>query len=125
MADHPLLRVTVLWLALLGAMAATRQQSHIAIDLLSRQLPLAWCLAAERVIHAFAAGICVLLSWYSLQLVLMEYQDGLIAFARVPVWLCQSIMPLAFAVMAWRFLRQSLYGSQKLDHLAQTGGPQP
>jgi len=32
-----------------------------------------------------------------------EYEDGTIAFADVPVWLCQSIMPIGFGVMALRF----------------------
>ena len=56
----PFLRVTILWLALFGAMVATRQQSHIAIDLLNRYLPLHWCLRAERGVHAFSAVICAL-----------------------------------------------------------------
>ena len=35
----PLLRVLVLWLGLLGALAATRDRRHITIDVLSRMLP--------------------------------------------------------------------------------------
>lgn len=118
----PFLRVTILWLALFGAMVATRQQSHIAIDLLNRYLPLQWCLLAERIVHAFSAVICALLAWYSLLLVLLEYEDGLTAFARVPVWLCQSIMPFAFTIMALRFLWQSLQGSHRLDNSAHQDG---
>ena len=38
----PSLRLMVLWLALLGAMAATRDDNHIRIDLLSRYLPGHW-----------------------------------------------------------------------------------
>ena len=34
----PLLRVTVMWIGLLGAMAASRDDNHITIDLVSRIL---------------------------------------------------------------------------------------
>jgi hypothetical protein len=37
-----------------------------------------------------------------------EYYDGGRAFGQVPVWVCEAIMPLAFAVMALRYLMMSL-----------------
>ena len=109
----PFLRITVLWLALMGAMVATREGSHIAIDALTRFLPRAWCLRMDRFIHAIGALVCVLIAYYSALLVQLEYGDGLYAFASVPVWLCEAIMPLAFAIMALRFLVSAIVGSDE------------
>ena len=41
-------------------------------------------------------------------LVMYEYEDQTIAFAFVPVWICQGIIPFGFAVMGVRFLFQSV-----------------
>jgi TRAP-type C4-dicarboxylate transport system permease small subunit len=46
----PFLRITILWLALMGAMVATRKRVHIAIDLFLRYLPDRWRLWMERLI---------------------------------------------------------------------------
>ena len=117
----PLLRVAVLWLALLGAMVATREQTHIAIDLLSHLMPQSWHQVAMRIVYLMAGTVCGILAWYSLQLVLLEFDDGLFAFARVPVWLCQSIMPVAFAVMAYRFTRRGIGKGSAVCPLVERG----
>ncbi|MCB1566462.1 MAG: TRAP transporter small permease subunit, partial [Xanthomonadales bacterium] len=40
--SEPVSRLLVLWLALLGGLAATREGKHIAIDALPRLLPPLW-----------------------------------------------------------------------------------
>lgn len=98
-----LLRVMVLWIALLGAMVASRERQHINIDVISRFLPK----TAQRVTHAlssiFAAVICLILARYSFNFVQMEYEAPSMAFANVPTWMCQSIMPISFAIMSLRY----------------------
>ena len=102
-------RVLVLWLAMLGAMVATREQNHINIDVLSRYLP-AIALKITRLMTSLAAAaICATASYYCYQFVLFEYEDATIAFATVPNWLCQSIIPLGFGVMSLRFTLQFFY----------------
>ena len=70
-------------------------------------------LRMDRFIHAIGALVCVLIAYYSALLVQLEYGDGLYAFASVPVWLCEAIMPLAFAIMALRFLVSAIVGSDE------------
>ena len=98
------LRILVLWVAILGAMVATRERRHISIDLLSRILPASWYKGMAALSSLFAAVVCGTAAWYSLEYIGYEYEDGTIAFASVPVWVCQSILPFGFAVMALRFL---------------------
>ena len=103
-----LVRVLVLWVGLIGAMIATRQNKHISIDLVARYLPKRFDLPLKAVVQLFAAVVCALAAFYSFVFVHAEYYDGGRAFGQVPVWVCEAIMPLAFAVMALRYLMMSL-----------------
>ncbi len=100
----PLLRVLVLWLALLGGMAATRADNHIAIDLVSRFLPGRLKRVADATTHLFTAIVCGIIAWYAAQFVWMEYQDQMILFARVPAWTAEIIIPIGFAIIGLRSL---------------------
>jgi TRAP-type C4-dicarboxylate transport system permease small subunit len=92
-----------LWIAFLGAMVATRDRNHISIDLLSRLLPAGYFVPLQIVSLLFAAVLCAVAAYHSVVFISYEYEDRTIAFAEVPVWLCQSIMPIGFGVMALRF----------------------
>ncbi|MBQ75808.1 MAG: C4-dicarboxylate ABC transporter permease [Gammaproteobacteria bacterium] len=97
------LRILVLWVAILGAMVATREKNHINIDALSRYAPRGLRLVLQLCTSLFAAVTCAIVSWYSIEFIQFEYEDQTIAFASVPTWVCQSILPIGFAVMAVRF----------------------
>ncbi len=102
------LRILVLWVAMLGALVATREKNHISIDALTRFLPDTGR-KIVRLINDLAAGvICAIVAWYSLESVGYEYEDQTVAFADVPTWICQSILPVGFAGMSLRFLGSSL-----------------
>lgn len=102
--SEPLLRVLVLWLGLLGAIAATKKNHHISIDVITRTLPQTGKLATDIINNLFSAVICALICYYSFRFVQMEYEDGIVAFANVPAWLCESIIPVGFGLMTLRFL---------------------
>ncbi|HMU88932.1 MAG TPA: TRAP transporter small permease, partial [Agitococcus sp.] len=98
-----LLRVLVLWIALIGALVATRQQQHINIDLISRFLPVSAKRFVSAIVALFSAAVCAMLAYYCFDFVKMEYEAPSMAFANVPTWWCESIMPIGFALMAIRF----------------------
>jgi TRAP-type C4-dicarboxylate transport system permease small subunit len=98
------LRVLVLWIGLAGAMAASREHRHISIDVLGRFLPPTAARVAVGFNALFTAGIAAALAWYSFDFVRLEYEAPSIAFANVPTWVCESIMPFAFTVIALRYL---------------------
>lgn len=97
------LKMQVLWLAMLGAMVATRERQHIRIDLLSRFTTGMTARLCELVVSVFASGVCAIGAYACFTLVQFEYEDQMIAFGIVPVWVCQVILPIGFAVMAVRF----------------------
>lgn len=105
----PLLRVLVLWLCLLGAIAATKLDKHITIDLFSRMLPELGKKIATIVNNLFSAVICAIIGYYSARFVIMEYEDGIVAFAGIPAWICEIIIPIGFCLMSFRFLINAIH----------------
>ncbi len=99
-----LLRVMVLWVGLLGAMVASRNGDHININLITRHVSPHAQSVINTITALFTAIICGLLSYHSFRFVQIEFQDGLIAFAGIPTWACELIMPVAFAVISLRYL---------------------
>jgi TRAP-type C4-dicarboxylate transport system permease small subunit len=98
-----LVRIMVLWLGMAGAMAATREQKHIRIDLLTRFLAPGLKRAADSLSVLFAAAVCLVAGYFSLQFVVSEYAAGDIAFGRVPYWICAAILPFGFTIIALRY----------------------
>ena len=99
-----LVRVLVLWTALIGAMVATRQSKHINIDIITRYLAHNARSLSNALVNLFTAAVCLIVMYYSLIFVLLEREDGSLAFANVPNWLCESIIPIAFLIMGARYL---------------------
>ena len=104
----PVLQILVLWLGLLGALLATRSQEHIAIDVISRfvgRLGKKICGISGSL---FAAIVCSLVAYFSIEFLQqsIEYDD--IAFAQVPAWPLQLIIPFTFSLMALRFFLHTI-----------------
>ena len=106
----PLLRHLVLWTAMLGAMTAAREDKHLAIDAISHYLKPRVQGASRLVTHLLAAIACGVLAWLSWDLIQLERGDAARAFGAVPAWVGETIMPIAFAVMAWRYARHAFRG---------------
>jgi TRAP-type C4-dicarboxylate transport system permease small subunit len=100
----PALRMMVLWLALLGAIAATQEDRHIRIDLFSRFLSTRGKAWINLLTDLFSGLVCGLIAWHAGRLVYFEWQDGTQLFGGVPAWLGESIIPIGFGIMALRFL---------------------
>ena len=99
-----LVRILVLWIGLVGGMVASRQGKHISIDVVARYLPKRAKSIVGSVVSIFTAVVCTVAAYYSIRFVQAEFQDGGMAFARVPVWICEAIIPLGFSVIALRYL---------------------
>ncbi len=103
-----LVRLMVLRLALVGSVAACRENRHIRIDALSHVFP-DWAVNSFRVlVDMFAAAVCAAIAvqaWRYLQIEI-EYEDTVLV--DTPAWIAHAIMPIAFALIAYRFLISSL-----------------
>jgi TRAP-type C4-dicarboxylate transport system permease small subunit len=97
-------RVLVLWLGLLGAVSASRTDRHIRIDLASRYLPRQWRAWATALMQLATALVCGLAAWYAVQFVKIEFEYPERAFAAVPTWVCEIIIPVGFAAITLRYI---------------------
>jgi TRAP-type C4-dicarboxylate transport system permease small subunit len=100
----PLNRLLVLWLALLGAMVATREKEHIAVDVLKHYVSGVWLSVVTKLAELFAGVVCGVMSFHSGRFVYFEYLDGMTTFSELPAWPFELIMPIGFGVMSIRFL---------------------
>ena len=103
----PLLRVLVLWAGLIGATVASRDNKHIRIDLITRLFSKRIHLFIQVFIGLFSAIVCGIIAWNGARWVLQDFNDKLTAFQGVPSWVLEIIIPIAFGLIAIRYLLHS------------------
>lgn len=99
-----LIRIAVLWLALLGAVAASRDGRNISINLAGRWMPerfRRWVLA---LVDLFTAGVAGVFAWHAWTFVATSREFGDRLLDGAPAWIFQAIVPIAFALIAYRYL---------------------
>ena len=99
-----MIRLMVLWLALTGGIAASRDKKQIAIDVLIRVLPENARRAADVAAHLFTALVTGLMAWHSLRFVRDSYEFGDRLLSDWPAWMFQVILPFGFAAISYRYL---------------------
>lgn len=102
------LRILVLWIAMFGAMRASRDGEHIAIDILRRYFSGRLQLLTTWAALLFSGNLCMIAAYYSWEFVMLEKEDGAIALLNIPVWFCEAIIPFGLACIACRFIYQAL-----------------
>jgi TRAP-type C4-dicarboxylate transport system permease small subunit len=103
-----LLKTLVLWLVMLGAMAAARTESHLGIDALTHALPLALKRASRALAFGFAGLISLLACFYGYQLVRFELESPSDVHGLLPSWLVLAIIPVAFFGIALRMFKSAV-----------------
>jgi TRAP-type C4-dicarboxylate transport system permease small subunit len=103
-----LARLAVLWLGLLGALAASRDGRHITMGALTRLLPPKGRIVAGVCADTFGAAVSGALAWASWRFVSDSREFGDTMLGDFPAWWFQAIMPVAFALIAWQFVAQAV-----------------
>lgn len=94
-----------LWLAFLGGLLAVREGKHLTLSTVelfpegSRRRRVARVFT-----YAVAAAVTAVLAYGSFKVVLADRQQGQLLPIGLPVWVSECVMPLAFALMAVRFV---------------------
>jgi TRAP-type C4-dicarboxylate transport system permease small subunit len=104
----PFLRVLVLWLGLIGATVASRDNRHIRIDLLSRFFNKNTHRLLQSGVGFFSTFICLVIAWFGFAWIEMDYHDGLTGVAGIPAWMLEIVIPLSFALIGVRYLTMSV-----------------
>ncbi|MBT8048947.1 MAG: TRAP transporter small permease [Xanthomonadales bacterium] len=116
-----LLRMLVLWIAVGGAVAASRNDKHINVAVLDRFLPDAVKAVTRVVIHVFTAVICGVVAWHSFKFVQTSHEYGDLLMGGVPAWLPQLILPIGFGLICYRY---ALFAASGLIRLIRGGAGQ-
>lgn len=115
------LRLMVLWAAIVGAVAASRDNVHLRIDLLSRFLSRTGRITTTVVVDLFTVAVAGILAWYSWEFVAESREFGDQILGDLPVWPFQSVLPAGFALIAYRYL----IGAAIQLHMLIRGGARP
>jgi TRAP-type C4-dicarboxylate transport system permease small subunit len=97
------LRIMVLWVAMLGAVAASREERHICVDVLSHYAGARARQWLAAVTDAFTAGVSYALAWLSWGFVADTYASGEKILGDLPAWALQIILPVSFALIGYRY----------------------
>jgi TRAP-type C4-dicarboxylate transport system permease small subunit len=103
-----LLRMLVLWIAVAGAVAASRTDKHINIAILDRFLSPKINDRVKIIVDLFTSGVCAVITWHSIRFVHTSYEYEDILLGNVPAWLLQLVLPIGFGLISWRYLLASL-----------------
>ena len=103
-----LVRHLVLWIALVGASVATRENRHITIDVLSGRVSPGNYSKIRGAVQLFSALVCLLLVSPAIRFVQNDYVAGKTLAFGIPLWLSQAVMPAMMLIMGARFLLQGL-----------------
>ncbi len=98
-----LIKLLVLWLAMVGSIAATRDNRHIRIDALSHLLPDKAVTAIRLFVDVFAAAVCGVVAWQAWRYLQLEIEFEDTVLINVPAWIAHAVVPGAFALMSYRF----------------------
>lgn len=97
-------RIMVLWLAMIGAVAACREDRHIRVDAISHLLSDRAVGIARIVVDIFAAIVCAVLAWHAWRYLQIEIEFSETVLEGVPAWMAHVVVPVAFALLSYRFL---------------------
>lgn len=115
-------RTLVLWLGFLGASLATRREKHINIDIVSKLIknPKIEKLRI-RIVNIIAFLLIITLLKASINYTMLEAQNNMYAFLKVPTWVVFIIVPISLTLISLRLLLQFVLGDklEKEEELPQ------
>jgi len=99
-----LLKLMVLWLAMIAAIAACRDNRHIRVDVLSHVLPRQAIRFTRVVVDLFAAAVCLMVAWQAWRYLELEIEFGDTVLIDTPAWIAHVVIPVSFAFTGYRFI---------------------
>lgn len=120
---EPLLGMALLWLTMLGALAAAGLGRHLAIDLAAALLPRRWTTWLMRATSIFAAVVCGLLAWAAGRYVGFQREMDITMLLGLPIWKHYMVIPVVFWLLAFRFAVRALVPTTWLAFRDEDGLP--
>jgi TRAP-type C4-dicarboxylate transport system permease small subunit len=99
-----LVRLIVLWLAMMGAVAACREDRHIRIDAITHLFPDRVIDVIRIGVDVFAAAVCGVIAWHAYRYLQIEIEFADTVLVDMPAWIAHVVVPASFAVLSYRFI---------------------
>ena len=98
-------RHATLWFGYLGAVVAAKKSRHISLGISSllsgRGVKLAGIVA-----NTLAIVTCLVLAKAAIDMAVAESSSEILLGGLIPLWMAQTVMPLSFILLAYRYSRQ-------------------
>ncbi len=122
-----LMKLMVLWIALIASIAASRNDRHLRIDLLSHYVSIRYTRIPRMIVDLFAAGMCGFLAWQSWRYVQLSIEFDETVLIDIPASIAHGIAPVAFGLMCYRFFllsAKALFGvfASGIENQSVVGG---
>jgi TRAP-type C4-dicarboxylate transport system permease small subunit len=101
-------RIVVLWLALLGAVAAARTDRHLRIDVVHKLLGPRLRELVSALASLVVVAVAAVLSYEAARFTAQAYSFGDTVMGDVKQWPFLLIMPLAFGLISLYYLRNAV-----------------
>jgi tripartite ATP-independent transporter DctM subunit len=98
-------RHATLWFGYLGAVVAAKKSRHISLGV-SSFLSGRGKTLADVIANSLAAVTCLVLAKAALDMAVAESSSDVMLGGLIPLWLAQSVMPVSFVLLAYRYSRQ-------------------
>lgn len=105
----------VLWVGMLGATLATAERKHLSLEVLTSVIPSRWRRPSQIAVAAASVFVCALLAYVAWRWIGVRVRPRQVVLFTLPIldlplrrWWSLAVIPVAFAVMAFRFLLQML-----------------
>lgn len=99
-----LIRYLVIWCGLLGAVSATGQGNHIALDITGNKIPPGLLPWISLITHLFCSLAAAGLTWAGWRFLQGEIEFGGNGPLSIPLWFWNSIFPVAFGLIAAKYV---------------------
>jgi len=99
-------QMLVLWCAWLGALRASRDGQHVAVDIIAHYTEGRTKLAVSALAMSFSAAASLAAAWFCIGFVTMERNEGTTGLLGMPMWYYESIIPFALTLIGVRFVLQ-------------------
>lgn len=96
----PAMRALTLWIALVGAVVASREQRQLHIDALVAHMPSPWRSLVRGLAASTTAAVCALLAYASYGFFALEAEAPGASFGFVQSHWLAAMLPVCFALMA-------------------------
>ena len=120
---EPLLGMALLWLTMLGALAAAGLGRHLSIDLVAALASRRVSVWITRATSGLAAIICGLLAWAAGRYGGFQREMDATALLGWPLWKYDLIIPVVFWLMAFRLAVRAIIPPSWLEFKTEAGLP--